>query len=228
MTNSPTSSGVAKIVAFANQKGGVGKSTACVNVAEGIREKGYRVVVIDADPQNTIVQWSAAGGEGGGLPFTVSNLAAAGKMIHREIRKYTNDFDFILVDCPPSVADARPAVVLMVADLVVMPTSSSPTDFWSSVEFLQLVNQARVTNESLRAVWLLNKTEKKRMLSKSIEKAVAATEVPVLEAQLANRECYKQAAALGTTVLQMNDRGAKAAAVEVRAVASEIVSLVTA
>ena len=39
------------VISFANQKGGVGKTTSCVNIAASIGAKGYRVLLIDCDPQ---------------------------------------------------------------------------------------------------------------------------------------------------------------------------------
>ena len=42
---------MAKVVSFSNQKGGVGKTTSCVNIAAQIANKGKRVLLIDMDPQ---------------------------------------------------------------------------------------------------------------------------------------------------------------------------------
>jgi len=42
---------MAKVVSFSNQKGGVGKTTSCVNIAAAVAKKGKKVLVIDLDPQ---------------------------------------------------------------------------------------------------------------------------------------------------------------------------------
>lgn len=127
------------IIAFANQKGGVGKTTSAVNVAASIGAMGYRVLLCDLDPQGnatsgvginkktvrnssyeallgqckpdsavTETRWQGLSV----MPSTI-NLAGAEielldqnereKCFKRVIEGLTLPFDFIIVDCPPSL-----------------------------------------------------------------------------------------------------------------------------
>jgi chromosome partitioning protein len=224
------------IFAVANQKGGVGKSTTSIHIASAIAELGKTVIVVDADPQSTVTQWSGKDGTGvadaedtaDGLRYPVSNLAATERKIHREIDKLAEHFDYVVVDCPPSVEDFRPSLILLVADIVVMPTSSSPTDFWSSRGFVHLVEQAQAMNDALKPVWLLNKIEEKRKLTGHIKTAIAETGIPLLQTTVAKRECYMQAAAYGVSCFELTDKGSKAAAHEFRKVVAELLAMVDA
>ncbi|MCF2134232.1 ParA family protein [Mycetohabitans sp. B5] len=215
----------AEIIAVTQQKGGVGKSTIAMHLGAAFHEREKKVLVVDADGQNTLVHWSSAASEESGIPFPIVNLAEAGGQIHREIKKFVNDYDLIIVDCPPSITEKVSGVVLLAASIAVVPTSSSPADYWSSVGLVKLIQQAQTMNEDLKAVFLLNKTEEKRMLTRELKRALEELGFPLLKTQIPTRECYKQAMALGQTVLQMSDRGAKLASAEIRACADEIAAL---
>jgi chromosome partitioning protein len=128
-----------RVLAIANQKGGVGKTTTAVNLGAALAELGYRVLVIDLDPQGnatTGLGISHRNVEGSVYdvimndtpiedcvePTTVRNLFVvpatidlAGAEIElvpafsrelklrRAIQAARDDYDFVMIDCPPSL-----------------------------------------------------------------------------------------------------------------------------
>ena len=71
-----------KIISFANQKGGVGKTTSCVNVASSLGILGYKVLIIDLDPQGNTT--SGVGISKRGLKASTKELLN-GEMTAKEI-----------------------------------------------------------------------------------------------------------------------------------------------
>ncbi len=151
-----THSSGAKIVTFANQKGGVGKSTSVVNIAASLGILGKRVLVVDVDPQgnttsgfginkktitNSIYDVLIGRADTDSsiiktafenisvLPANISLAGAEFELVltdNRESRLQTalstvrNDYDFIFIDCPPSLGILT-INALVCADGLVIP-----------------------------------------------------------------------------------------------------------
>lgn len=87
------------IISVLNQKGGVGKTTLSVDIAAQLAAEGKRVMLLDADPQGSSLDWAAA--REVESCFTVVGLPRA--TLHKEISKFVQDYDHIIIDGPPRV-----------------------------------------------------------------------------------------------------------------------------
>ena len=215
----------AKIISVANQKGGTGKTTVAMALAGTLGRRGHRVLVVDADPQGSATRWASSAPDGQPFPATLSGLSAAGSKVHREVKKYVDDYDYIVVDCPPSVDSPVPMSALMISDLVLIPVIPSPPDLWAAVGIRQIIaNVKESVNEGLVARLIPNMCQPNTEVARESLDVIRDFGLPVTEAKLHHRTAYRQAAAYGATVHAFGARAA-AAIVEVEGLVDEIVTL---
>ncbi len=167
--------GLGKIIAIANQKGGVGKTTTAVNLSAAFGQKGRKTLLVDIDPQgnsssgvgidrrklkNTVYEVLIGGAElkdvrihteFDGLDLVPSSMDLAGgevelvDMEHREARLKTAlapvaaEYDFILIDCPPSLGIIT-TNALSAADTLLVPIQC---EYYALEGLSQLMNTVR-------------------------------------------------------------------------------------
>ncbi|MGD9640267.1 MAG: ParA family partition ATPase [Synergistaceae bacterium] len=203
------------IVGLLNQKGGVGKTTLSVNLAAWLSHSGARVLLIDADPQGSSLDWASA--RQSAPLFSVVGLPRP--TVHKEIDQIGLGYDHIIIDGPPRVTDlARSAI--MAADVVLIPVQPSPYDIWAAEEVVRLIDEARIYKENLKSAFVVNRKIANTAIGRDVGEALAAYPVPVLAASITQRVIFAEAAAQGLGVHEIDNEGPAAA--EIKAVADEL------
>jgi len=167
---------MAKVIAFTNQKGGVGKTTTCVNLSAYLVDMGKRVLIVDVDPQG-----NATSGVGvdksvtdktiydvlceqsdisdvvvltpvKGLEIVPATVDLAGaevelvrmpgreRLLKKYIDKVRSSYDFVCIDCPPSLG-LLTLNALTAADALVIPIQC---EYFALEGVSQLINTIRL------------------------------------------------------------------------------------
>jgi len=207
-----------RIITVAQQKGGTGKTTLAAHLAVAFARKNQAVAILDVDPQGSLGEWFEARerclGEGAtGLSFRT----ASGWGARREARSLARDYGVVLVDTPPkSDSEARPAIEA--ADLVIVPVQPTPVDVWATVSTLGIIARERVTG-----LLVINRVPQRALLTGEMVTAIRALGFGVADTQLGNRVAFAASMGKGATVMELESTGK--AAMEVEALAAEILGL---
>ena len=206
------------VLAFLNQKGGVGKTTLATNVATALAQRRHRVLFIDADQQGSALDWSAS--RRGELLFPVVGLPK--DTLHREMPALGESYEWVVIDGPPRVYSVAKSAIAA-ADIVIIPVQPSPYDVWAAKEIVDLITEVRVLKASLNAVFAVNRKIVGTAIGRDVAAALANYPLPVLESAISQRVSFAESASTGQTVLETDAKGPGAE--EIRAMVAELMEL---
>jgi chromosome partitioning protein len=172
---------MSKVIAVANQKGGVGKTTTTVNLSASLASKAYRVLVIDIDPQGNATSGlgidkqgveksiydifsldnalsdiilpteihglfvAPANGDLVGTEIELVQRQGRESILREEIAKVADSYDYILIDCPPSLG-LLTVNALAAADTLLVPLQS---EYYALEGISSLMHTMEVAKQAL-------------------------------------------------------------------------------
>ncbi len=214
-------------IVLASPKGGVGKSTSAVVLACELAQGGADVVIIDADPNRPVSKWSRLPGRPANL-IVVADVTEA--TVIDEIEVWAARAPFVLVDLE-GTASMTVAYAISRADLVIIPVQGSQLDAAEAAKAIKLIRQQeKAFGRQIAHTVLFTRTStviRPRLLA-HIRQELEAAGVPMMTAQMHEREAFRAIFSFGGTVdtlLASQVSNLATASANARAVSAEVVGL---
>lgn len=190
------------IITFANQKGGVGKTTFTINFACIAASKGNKTLVIDTDNQESSMKFRELRPENAPQFQAVSIKTPT---IHKDINQFSADM--ILID-----SGGRDSKVfrssLMATNSIIVPLVPSQLDFWSTEETFSLIEEVRQINDKIKVGVVINQVIAGTTISKDIIKTmdeyVNKYSLHLFKTLIYSRIAFKEAVSEGKGVIEMS------------------------
>ena len=194
------------IIAIANSKGGVGKSTLSVHLAAWLAEQGHRVTLADCDMQQSSSEWIAEA-----APQVRAVRLDNPDLILSELPLLNADADFVIADGPGSQNETSRALLLR-ADLAIVPCKASMLEVRALAQATEVLRVSQDIRGGLpRAVVVLSMVGKHYRLTADMIDAAAALNLPLASQAMTLRQIYADAPGQGKVVWNMGSRAREAA-----------------
>ncbi|MFG1298032.1 ParA family protein [Xanthobacter sp. V13C-7B] len=178
------------VISFANPKGGTGKTTAALLLAEQLARAGAAVVMLDCDPNQNIVTWEKDRKDAGReTPFRVVARPPEDQVVET-IDAMDGIADYVIVDLEGTAAQIV-TFVLSRTDLAIIPFEPTPMETRQAARAVSLVKStARMMRREIPFTLLFTRTNAAFATSDERDVRAETKELPVLPVSLVRRAAF--------------------------------------
>jgi chromosome partitioning protein len=175
---------VAEIVTFANVKGGSGKSTLCVNIASMLAKLNRSVCVIDADPQQSTLDWIKNTNDPVLSLVDCNDVDILGEVSQR-------GYDFVLIDTQGSL-NKELAGFLKISSLILVPCRISRDDIVGQGWIQMFLNKSQAVGQNIPILAVLNGVNKRSHILAHIKQQLNEDGTKVAKTTISQRVCFSE------------------------------------
>ena len=208
------------IITVTSLKGGVGKSTITQNLAVSFKLKGYSVVIVDVDTNQSCLDWLTERESEENYIHVVG--LPDGKALVKSLKGLNDNYDIILIDGTPAI-DQKTSRIMRVADLIIVPLRAGKMDLSATTIFLDKHQEAvELKGSDIPLYALLNEFNEDLIISRHVKQAIENTDINLLKNSIRHRTAYPVANIYGLGAVEHSDKKAKK---EIENVTDEILSI---
>ena len=188
-----------KIIAFANQKGGSGKTTLSANLAVLWANSQYKVAVVDADAQKSLTYWFEARKKYyGEEPTGIDHYSFDVRNLNEDLKKIKRKYDFIIIDSPPSITFDT-IQIIKCSDVIYVPVQPSPLDLMATIPFLNISKQERK-----KTIVILNRVMPRAKLTDAMIMRLRYAGAKIARSRVSGKIIYAETFSVGRGVVDIS------------------------
>ena len=210
------------VITLATSKGGVGKSSLGRSLAAHWFTVGHKPVLVDADPQRSLVNHYNPEGPMGAVPVVAEPEERVGELIEELRQRHAP----VIVDTA-GFRNRTTIGALVATDLAIIPLKPAVEDVDAAIATYDLIREINETDERqgrpIKIAMVLTMTMRGTIIARHVREQLTEARYPLLQAEMLNRVAYPEAGIEGLSPSITDPDGA--AARDIAAIAQELMKL---